>query len=126
MRNVRFCSLPHALAAISLALFAAAGLAQTPAPALDLRLHDVPEPSDDGAASSDFGEGDTAATVHGSFTSGIGYSKNFGRSTYNAAELDVSKQTDSGRAVDLHIGVQRTTGLPYAAAPDDVRRYPER
>jgi hypothetical protein len=124
MRNVRFRSLSHALAAISLALFAATGLAQTPPPALDLRLHDLPEPSDDDAASSDFGEGDSTTSVHGSFTTGIGYSKNFGNSTYNAAELDVSKQTDSGRAVDLHIAVQRTTGMPYASPPDYVRRYP--
>ncbi len=109
---------------ISLSLFAAAAFAQTPPPALDLQLHDLQQPSDDDTASSDFGAADTTSSVHGSFTTGIGYSKNYGNSTYNAAELDVSKQTDSGRAVDLHIAVQRSTGLPYGSPPDYVRRYP--
>jgi hypothetical protein len=125
MQNDRIRSLCCRFAAISLLLSAATAFAQAAPPALDLRLHDLQQPSDDeDAASSDFGAGDTTTHVHGSFTTGIGYSKNFGNSTYNAAELDVSKQTDSGRAVDLHIAVQRTTGLPYASPPDYVRRYP--
>ena len=124
MRNSRFQPLRRSTA-IVLALFATAAFAQTPPPALDLQLHDLQQASDDDdAASSDFGAGDTTTSVHGSFTTGIGYSKNFGDSTYNAAELDVSKQTDDGRAVDFHIAVQRTTGLPYASPPDYVRRYP--
>ena len=126
MRNSRFPPLRRS-AAIVLALFATAAFAQTPPPALDLQLHDLQQPTDDDeAASSDFGAGagDDKASVHGSFTTGIGYSKNFGNSTYNAAELDVSKQTDDGRAVDFRIAVQRSTGLPYGAPPDYVRRYP--
>ena len=115
----------RSVAAIAFAIFATTALAQTPPLALDLQLHDLQQPTDDdGAPSGDLGAGDTTTQVHGSFTTGIGYSKNFGHSTYNAAELDVSKQTDSGRAVDLHIAVQRTTGLPYASPPDYVRRYP--
>ena len=125
MRNARIRSLRRCLAAISLALSSAAALAQTPPPALDLRLHDLPALNDDAATPAEY-SADTETSVHGSFTTGIGYSKNFGNSTYNAAELDVSKQTDSGRTVDLHIGVQRSTGLPYASPPDYVRRYPDR
>ena len=124
MRNSRI-RLHCSAAAISLTLLAATAFAQTPPPALDLQLHDLQQASDDDdAASSDFGAGDTTTSVHGSFTTGIGYSKNFGNSTYNAAELDVSKRTDDGRAVDFHIAVQRTTGLSYASPPDYVRRYP--
>jgi hypothetical protein len=123
IRRIRYVR--RALAAAVMALLAAPALAQTEASPLDLRLHELPLSADDVAPSSEEAA-DTGTEVHGSFTTGIGYSKNFGNSTYNAAELDVSKQTDSGRVVDLHIGVQRTTGLPYASPPDYIRRYPDR
>ena len=108
-----------------IALLAAPAVAQTAAPPLDLRLHEVPLSPGDEAVSNDENAG-AGTAVHGSVTTGIGYSKNFGNSTYNAAELDVSKTTDSGRVVDLHIGVQRETGVPYGLPPDYVRRYPDR
>lgn len=108
-----------------MALLAASAIAQTPVPPLDLRLHELPlSPEDESTAGEDVA--DTGTAVHGSFTTGIGYSKNFGNSTYNAAELDVSRTTDSGRVVDLHIGVQRETGVPYALPPEYVTLYPNR
>ena len=126
MRNRLIPWMHCAAAAIATAWLAAPAIAQDQAPPLDLRLHELPLAAEDVPAPSDY-SADTDTAVHGSFTTGIGYSKNFGNSTYNAAELDVSKQTDSGRVVDLHIGVQRSTGLPYYAAPPDyVRRYPDR
>ena len=125
MRNTRIPWMRCAAAAIATALLAAPAIAQDQAAPLDLRLHELPLSADDVSAPSDY-DADTETRVHGSVTTGIGYSKNFGNSTYNAAELDVRKQTDSGRVVDLHIGVQRTTGLPYASPPDYVRRYPDR
>lgn len=57
-----------------------------------------------------------AAQVHGSFTTGIGYSKGFGTSTMNAAELNVSKQYDDGKRVDVHIHLEQGKGpgfYPY-------------
>ena len=67
---------------------------------------------------------DSAATgeksgpqVHGSFTTGIGYLKGYGTSTMNAADLDVSGQTDSGRSYDMHLHVMQSKGpgfSPYA------------
>lgn len=58
--------------------------------------------------------------VHGSFTTGIGYSKGYGTSTMNAAELDISGQTDSGRTYDMRIHVMQSKGpgfSPYAYGP---------
>jgi len=48
--------------------------------------------------------------VHGSFTTGIGYSKGYGTSTMNAADLDISGQTDSGRTYDMQIHVIQSKG----------------
>lgn len=89
--------------------------AQTPQP-LDLRL---PQPADAPALS---GSNDATSpgvyidnsttSVHGSFTSGVGYSKTFGTSTINAADLDVTHQNDDGRTMNLHIDVLRSTGVP--------------
>jgi hypothetical protein len=123
IRNFPTRLVQRSVAALSLALLASAALAQTPPPALDLQLHDLPQPSDDDAAPADFAT-DGGTSVHGSFTSGIGYSKNFGNSTFNAAELNVSRRTDDGGNVDLHVAVARSTGMPYASPPDYVRRYP--
>jgi hypothetical protein len=125
MRNRRI----HALAAIALIAFAAPAIGQDPAPPLDLRLPESPvspDPPDDASTPGDFGTGAGATTVHGSFTSGVGYSKGFGNSTFNAADLDVSATTAAGGVVDMHIGVQHSTGMPYAAPPDFVGRYPVR
>lgn len=111
---------------IVLALFATCARAQT-SPALDLRL---PQPPDVRAVSSEGGDAtpgvyvaDTATSVHGSFTAGIGHSNTFGTSTINAADLDVSKQYDDGKTLNLHIDVLHSTGSPTVAPRDYVSRY---
>lgn len=62
------------------------------------------------------GEDPDAAQVHGSFTTGIGYSKGYGTSTMNAADLNISKQYDDGKTVDMHIHLEQNKGpgfFPY-------------
>ncbi|MET0226513.1 MAG: hypothetical protein ABW187_08745 [Dokdonella sp.] len=118
------------LIAASLALCASLAFAQTPAPAsaaapaapLDLQV-----PAEDAAHSNAAGgadspgayygdvsgnDADKATTVHGSFTTGIGYSKGYGTSTMNAAELDISSQYGDGKTFDVHINVEQSRGLP--------------
>ena len=107
-------------AAFVLALIATPALAQTQPAPLDLRLHDLPQPSDEASGPiEDAADADTS--VHGSVSTGIGYSKAWGHSSVNSADLDVTKRTDSGRTLDLHIGVLHSEGVP-----DYVRRYPNR
>lgn len=59
--------------------------------------------------------------VSGSITSGIGYSKGHGRSTYNAANLNLCKTTynDEGkpRTFNLDINVSRSDGPGYYYGP---------
>lgn len=65
----------------------------------------------------DHGKDDDGVSVHGSFTTGVGYSKGYGTSTLNAAELHISKRYDDGKTVDMHINVEKTKGpgfSPYA------------
>lgn len=62
----------------------------------------------------DHGEDDDGVSVHGSFTTGVGYSKGYGTSTLNAAELHISKQYDDGKTVDMHINVEKTTGPGFS------------
>jgi len=118
------------LIAASLSLCAGFAFAQTPAPApkaaqappLDLQV-----PTEDPANSSAAGgadspgayygdvsgnDADKATTVHGSFTTGIGYSKGYGTSTMNAAELDISSQYGDGKTFDMRINVEQSRGLP--------------
>ena len=110
---------------IVLTLVATCARAQT-SPPLDLRLPqplDAPAPGSEGDATPGVYVADTATSVHGSFSTGIGYSKAFGTSTINAADLDVSKQYEDGKALNLHIEVLRSTGLPTVAPRDYVSRY---
>ncbi|MEP7041948.1 MAG: hypothetical protein ABI843_02730 [Dokdonella sp.] len=124
------------LFAVSIALFAGWATAQTPtlapAPAamsatppaaaapLDLRVP-VADPANSTAAGGADTPGayygdvsgndvDNAAQIHGSFTTGIGYSKGYGSSTMNAAELDISKQDGDGNRFDVHINVEQSRG----------------
>lgn len=62
----------------------------------------------------DHGEDDNGVSVHGSFTTGVGYSKGYGTSTLNAAELHISKQYDDGKTVDMHINVEKTKGPGFS------------
>lgn len=112
--------------AILLTLCATCAGAQT-SPPLDLRLRQPPDApalgGDTGDATPGIYVADSATSVHGSFTSGIGYSKAFGTSTINAADLDVTKQYDDGKTLNLHIDVLRSTGFPTVAPRDYVSRY---
>jgi hypothetical protein len=75
------------------------------------------------ATVADDGEGDPCIIMHndrdgdgvtGSFTTGIGYSKGYGRSTYNAATINLCKSynNDDGdsRMFNLNIHVDRSDG----------------
>jgi hypothetical protein len=96
-------------------------------PSLDLRL---PQPADAPVLASQGDDAtpgvyvaDSATSVHGTFSTGIGYSKAFGNSTINTADLDVNKHYDDGRTLNLHIDVLHSTGLPAATPRDYVSRY---
>jgi len=115
------------VAALLFALVACPAFAQTPPAALDLRLQPLPDvhpQADEPVAPPDEEAADKATSVHGSFTTGIGTSKNYGNSTLTAAEVDVNKQYDNGKALNLHIDVFHSTGLPPVAPRDYVSRYP--
>ena len=64
----------------------------------------------DSAADKD---GKRGPQVHGSFTAGIGYSKGYGTSTLQAADLDISSESDSGNTYDVRIHVMQTKGLGF-------------
>ena len=103
----------------------AAADAQAAPPAAPLQLQVPTQPVQEAAATSDnaivdaqdsaanSGDGKHGPQVHGSFTTGIGYSKGYGTSTMNAADLDVSGQTDSGRTYDMHLHVMQSKGLGF-------------
>ena len=65
---------------------------------------------------------DSGTSVHGAFTTGVGYSKAYGNSSVSAAELDVTKHYDNGKTIDTYIDVTRSTGVPTIAP----RRYGDR
>jgi len=111
------------LAVLLLMFFGASASAQTQPSPLDLRLPRPPDAAQVGTTPDEYAA-DTATSVHGTVTSGIGYSKAYGNSTVNAAEVDVNKQFDNGRALNLHIDVLRSTGLPGPLPRDYVPRYP--
>lgn len=115
-----------AIAIAVAALFATTTWAQSSSASLDLQ---VPPAQDTAAApaskASDepgqyYGDvnGNGAAQsdtqVSGSFSSGIGYAKGFGTGFSSAADLNVSKRTDEGNLMSLHIGVSQSRGFaPY-------------
>lgn len=116
---------PSILIAAALLIFiAGSAVAQQ---ALNLQLPELPESgaqvSQDVSKPEEYAA-DTATSVHGSFTTGIGYSKAYGNSTLNAAELDVNKQYDDGKTLNLHIDVLHSTGIPSGSPRDYVTRYP--
>jgi len=51
--------------------------------------------------------------VHGSVTAGIGYSSGFGTTTFEAADFDISGQSDSGRDYGVRIHLQQSKGPGY-------------
>lgn len=80
-------------------------IAASPAEASDNAIVDA----QDSAAS----ERKHGPEVHGSVTAGIGYSSGFGTTTFEAADVDISGQTDSGRDVGVRIHVQQSKGPGY-------------
>ena len=121
-------AVPGVAAVLSAALCAGSAFAQSatpvPAPAaapLQLQLPAQPvreappaasdnaivDAQDSAAANDDDKRG---PQIHGSFTTGIGYSKGYGTSTMNAADLDISGQTDSGRSYDVQLHVMKSNG----------------
>ena len=55
---------------------------------------------------------DDKLRVNGSFTTGIGYSENYGNSHYNAAELNLSKNytTDEGNTRNVNVNIRVSEG----------------
>ena len=124
------------VAAISMALVASAGVAsaqsssdstQAVQPAAPLQLQ-VPaqavsaapaaETSDNAVVdaqdnAADDADGKRGAQVHGAFTAGIGYSKGYGTSTLQAADLDISDESDSGNTYAVRLHVEKTKGLGF-------------
>ncbi|MEO5558111.1 MAG: hypothetical protein ABIO49_00375 [Dokdonella sp.] len=68
-----------------------------------------------------------APKVHGSVTTGIGYSKGYGTSTTSAADLDIGGQSDSGRSYDVHLQLMQSKGpgFGYYGVPSGRFREPE-
>lgn len=126
-----------ALVAAGSLLSAGAALAQTAAPAQapastqssqastgePLKLQ-VPDPWAGGADSPGVYFGDhgddkdgkdpNAAEVHGSVTTGIGYSKGYGTSTMSAVDLQISKPYGDGKTFDMQIHLEKTKGPGFS------------
>ena len=69
---------------------------------------------------------DGKAKVWGSFTTGIGHTKGYGTSHYNAAEVNVSKSFgdgESSKTFNLQINVEQGDG-PAFGRPAFGRGYP--
>lgn len=81
--------------------------------------HSGPAPADDERPRSELDDG--KAHLHGSFTTGVGYSsgRGGGTGTYNAADLNISKAftSDSGRtsvmSMDIHVSKSDGPGYGY-------------
>lgn len=128
---------PRVVACVSVALAASAGVAgaqsatpsstssQPAQPALQLQMPTPPmsavapaETSDNAVvdaldSAADGNDGTRGPQVHGSFTAGIGYSKGYGTSTLQAADLDISNESDSGNTYDVRIHVEQARGLGF-------------
>jgi hypothetical protein len=125
---------PVACAAIALCLGAGIAQAQTDAssstaatpssaplqlqvPAQPLEAVAPNETSDnavvDAQDSATGSDGKRGPQVHGSFTAGIGYSKGYGTSTLQAADLDISSESEGGNTYDVRIHVMQTKGLGF-------------
>lgn len=59
-------------------------------------------------------EDDQGVEVHGSVTTGIGYSKGYGTSQMNALELHISKPYGDGKTFDMHINAEQTKGPGFS------------
>lgn len=83
------------------------------------------KPASSGLAGGEV-EDDGKARVWGSFTTGIGHTKGYGTSHYNAAEINVSKTFGDGEgrnSINLQINVEQGDG-PAFGGPAFGGRYP--
>lgn len=73
---------------------------------------------------------DGKAQIHGSFTTGIGYSKGLGSTTYNAAHINIGKTFGDERPtrlnLDLYVEKIDGPGAGYGYGYDDVGPWPHR
>lgn len=60
------------------------------------------------------GEDDNGVQVHGSVTTGIGYSKGYGTSTMNAVDLHLSKPYGDGKTFDMKIHLEKSKGPGFS------------
>lgn len=137
-------AVPSTVGMVSSVLCLCAGIAaaQSPpaaaqmAPPLQLQVPTLPanaapaETSDNAVVDAQDRAGDERARgpdVHGSVTTGIGYSKGYGTTTMGAADLDISGQSDSGRSYDVHLHVMQSkgAGFGYYDVPSGRFREPE-
>ena len=134
---VKALSVPESVALLStaLCLFAGIACARAAAPdpastqdtqsatALQLQVPSQPVTETPPAAESDnavVDAQDNAADkethgpqIHGSVTAGIGYSKNYGTSTMEATDLDISGQSDGGTDYAVRIHLEQSKGLGF-------------
>ncbi|WP_242112606.1 hypothetical protein [Luteimonas aquatica] len=73
-------------------------------------------------------EDDGKARIHGSFTTGIGYAKGLGTSTYNRAHINIDKTLGEERQTRLNLDLQvekidgPAAGYGYGFGPDPWHR----
>lgn len=133
--NVLAVSRATALLSPAFCLFATFAYAQSDAPAQAAKpaplqlavptpsLQETPVANPDNATvdanDSQADEDTRGPQVHGSFTTGIGYSKGYGTSTVTAADVDIRGQTDSGRTYDVQIHVMQGKGPGFGPYRSD-------
>lgn len=69
--------------------------------------------------------GDGKAQVWGSVSTGFGYSRGYGSSRWNAADINVSKAFGEGgrNRVDLHINIEQSDGPGFGRYYGDPRGF---
>lgn len=84
-----------------------------------------PEAGEDAAATDD-----GKAQIHGSFTTGIGYSKGLGSTTYNSAHINIGKtfgdEHPTRLNLDLYVEKIDGPGAGYGDGYDGVGPWPRR
>jgi len=95
---------------------AAATPLQLQVPTQPINVTAPAEASDNAAVDAQDSAGDDTRhgpQVHGSVTAGIGYSSGYGTTTFEAADFDISGQSDSGRDYGVRIHLQQSKGPGY-------------
>lgn len=131
----------RAICILLLALVTTSVGAQEPPPKLDLTLPAIKDTSSTTTASASAAPADlsgnnavdandsqpdpnridpTKLRVTGGVSTTIGYAKGYGTGISNAAELNISKQTDDGKSFNFHLDVRKSDGFPIHG----YSRYP--